>query len=124
MSKIQDRISGRIRTILSHLILREISDPRLQHITVTDVEIDPELQYARIFVNALGEEERQQEVMKALRHASSYLRREVGSRMRLRKAPELHFIWDTSLERGERLNRLIDHLDIPPEEKSDHADDE
>lgn len=116
MSIKQDRIAGRIRTILSELILREISDPRLQHITVTDVEIDPELQYARIFVNALGEEERQKEVMQALRHANSYLRREVSSRMRLRKAPELHFIWDESLERGERIRRLLDNLEIPPED--------
>jgi len=110
----QDRVAGRIRQILSVLILRDVADPRLQGLTITEVEIDPELMYARVYVNALGEEERQPEVMKALRQAKGYLRREVGQRVRLRKTPDLSFVWDASLDRVERINALIRDLDIPP----------
>ncbi|MBE0689976.1 MAG: 30S ribosome-binding factor RbfA [Anaerolineae bacterium] len=110
----QDRVAGRIRQILSVLILREVADPRLQGLTITEVEIDPELMYARVYVNALGDEARQSEVMKALRQAKGYLRREVGQRVRLRRTPDLMFIWDASLDRVERINALIHDLDIPP----------
>ncbi len=115
----QARISGRIRKILSELLLREVSDPRLAGITITDVELDPELQYARIKVNALGEEERSDEVMFALEHAKGFLRREIAKRVRLRKAPDLTFHWDASLERGERINKLISSLEIPPPDPMD-----
>ncbi len=117
MSKIkQERTSGHIRKILSQLILREVADPRLQGITITDVELDPELLFAKVYVNALGEEERQPEVMFALEHAKGFLRREVAKRVRLRKAPELLFRWDESLQRGERIDALLANLDIPRDE--------
>lgn len=109
----QDRLSERIQTILSELLLREVADPRLQHITVTGVALDAELMYARVFINALGDESRQDEVMTGLSRAKGFLRREVASRLRVRNAPDLIFKWDRTLERGERLNRLIDSLDIP-----------
>lgn len=116
MSKIkQERTSGQIRKILSQLILRDVSDPRLHGVTVTDVEIDPELLFAKVYVNALGEEDRQPEVMLGLEHAKGFLRREVARRVRLRKAPELIFKWDESLERGERIDAILAGLDIPRE---------
>ena len=115
MSIKQDRVAGRIRTILSELLHREVADPRLQGVTITNVEIDPELLYARVYVNALGDEERQPEVMAGLSRANGFLRREVGAHMKLRKTPELHFIWDASLEHAERINRLLESIDIPLE---------
>jgi ribosome-binding factor A len=119
----QDRMAGRIRTILSELLLREVSDPRLHGITVTEVELDPELQYARVYVNALGEEERRDEVMEGLKRANGFLRREVGSRVRLRKTPELHFLWDERLERVERINQILSEIHIPPAEEPPADDD-
>ena len=62
--------------------------------------------------------------MKGLRSASGFLRREVGKRVRLRITPELHFHWDKTLERGERLNQLITSLDIPPAEEEDLSEDD
>ena len=123
MSIKQDRTEERIRVILSELLLREIADPRLQGITVTEVTLDPELKFADIYVNALGDESRQDEVMEGLNRAKGFLRREVGRSIRLRSVPELHFHWDVTLERGERLNQLISSLDIPPEDPQE-ADDE
>ena len=123
MSIKQDRTEERIRVILSELMLREIADPRLQGITVTEVTLDPELKFADIYVNALGDESRQDEVMAGLDRAKGFLRREVGKSIRLRSVPELHFHWDVTLERGERLNQLISSLDIPPEDPQE-TDDE
>lgn len=123
MSIKQDRMEERIRAILSDLMLREIADPRLQNITITEVTLDPELKFADVYVNALGDESRQDEVLAGLERAKGFLRREVGKRIRLRSVPELHYHWDVTLERGERLNQLISSLDIPPEEPQD-TDDE
>lgn len=123
MSFKQERVSGRIRKILSQLILREVADPRLHGITITDVELDPELLFAKVYVNALGEEEREPEVMIGLEHAKGFLRREVARRVRLRKAPELTFHWDASLERSERINTLLASLDIPPQDTVTETDD-
>jgi ribosome-binding factor A len=125
MSLKQERMAERIRAILSELMLREISDPRLQGVTVTEVRLDPELVYASVYVNALGDEERREEVLAGLDRAKGFLRREVGQRVRLRITPELHFYWDTTLEYGERMNRILDALDIPPDVPSeeDEKDD-
>ncbi len=112
----QGRMSERIQTILSELLRREVSDPRLHNVTITEVQLDPEMVVARIYVNALGDETRQTEVLTGLKRASGFLRREVGKRVRLRSTPELHFMWDTTLEYGERINRLIDGLVIPPDD--------
>lgn len=112
----QNRMNERIRLILSELLLREVSDPRLQGVTVTEVSLDGELKYADVYVNALADEDREEEVMTALKSANGYLRREVGKRIRTRHTPELHFYWDTTLEYGERINQILDSLDIPDDD--------
>ncbi len=119
MSIKRDRMNERIRVILSELLLREVADPRLQNITVTEVTLDPELMFANVYVNALGDESRQDDVLSGLERAQGFLRREVGKRVRLRSVPELHFHWDLTLERGERINQLLANLDIPPAEDAD-----
>lgn len=122
----QERLAGRIRVILTELLHREVGDPRLQGITITEVKIDPELMFARVMVNALGEEDRREEVLAGLKSANSFLRREVAQRVRVRVAPQLHFQWDEGLERSERVLRLFDNLDIPPappEEDEDATSD-
>lgn len=115
----QERMNDRIRLILSELLLAEVKDPRLTGVTVTDVELDRELQFARIYVNALGAEEREAEVMAGLESAKGFLRREVGARVRLRRTPELRFLWDRSLAYADRVSRLLDALDIPPADEGD-----
>lgn len=124
MSIKQERIAGRIRQILSQLLLREVSDPRLQGITVTQVDIDIELTFARVYVNALGEEDRQQEILQALGHAKGFLRREVGKRLQLRTTPDLAFVWDGRFDRAEQIEQLIASLDIPPEPTPEKTNDD
>lgn len=116
MSLKQNRMNERIRAILSELLLREISDPRLQSVTVTEVSLDGELMYADVYVNALGDESRQKDVLQGLERANGFLRRELGKHIRTRNTPELHFHWDATLEHGERINQIIDNLDIPDDE--------
>ncbi len=122
MSIKQDRMGDRIRQILSELLLREVADPRLQGVTVTEVTLDPELMFADVYVNALAEESRQPEVMQGLERAKGFLRREVGRRIRLRNTPELIFHWDTTLEHGERMNQIIDSLEIPKPDPDNLSD--
>lgn len=110
----QDRVGERIRAILSELLLREVADPRLKNVTITEVTLDPELMFASVYVNALGDESRQDEVIAALGKAKGFLRREVGKRVRLRILPDFHFHWDERLGRAEHLNKLLSSLDIPP----------
>src|SRR5210317_389526 len=118
MSKIrQERTAEEIRMILSDLLRRDVSDPRLMDLTVTRVLIDRELQHANVYVNALGDESRQKEVMKALEKAGGYFRYELAQRMSLRTVPELHFHWDPTLAYAQEVDEILNNLEIPSEEK-------
>lgn len=123
MSIKQGRVGERIQTILSQLLRKDVSDPRLHNITITEVKLDPELMFADVYVNALGDESREKEVMTGLKSASGFLRREVGKRLQIRNTPELHFHWDVTLERGESMNRLLSSLNIPSAPKQDESDE-
>ncbi len=115
MSKIrQERTAEQIQFILSELFLREVSDPRLIGVTVTQVLIDRELQHANIYVNALGDEEREEEVMAGLASATGFLRGQIAQRLDLRSAPVVRFHWDPRLRYAEEVNDLLDSLEIPP----------
>ncbi len=115
MSKIrQERTAEQIQFILSELFLREVSDPRLIGVTVTQVLIDRELQHANIYVNALGDEEREEEVMAGLASATGFLRGQIAQRLDLRAAPVVRFHWDPRLRYAEEVNDLLDSLEIPP----------
>lgn len=120
MSKIrQQRTADRIHMILSELLLRHLNDPRLLDLTVTEVTIDRELQYADVYVQALGDETRQDDVMMALEKAAGFFRRELSSRMRLRTTPQIHFHWDPRLAHAEEIDKILGELDIPPAGEED-----
>ncbi len=104
------KINERFREELSEMLIREISDPRLTGVSVTDVQIDRELAYANIYVSALEGVERSEEVLQALKHAQGFLRRELAHRVELRTFPRLRFHWDPTFERAEKIERLIASL--------------
>ena len=117
MSKIrQERTAEDIRLIISDLLYRDVSDPRLLDLTITRVIIDRELQHANIYVNALGDETRKNDVMKALEKAGGFFRYELAQRTSLRTVPELHFHWDPTLAYAQEVDELLGSLEIPPEE--------
>ena len=112
-SRRSQRVADLVRAELSLLILTEAHDPDLRPVTVTDVEMPPDLKSARVYFSCLGGEEEREKAAAALHRAAGYLRGEVGRRCRLRHAPELHFVSDRSLERGARIEELLSQV-LPP----------
>lgn len=120
MSKVrQERTAEQIQIILSELFLKEVSDPRLAGITVTEVLIDRELQHANVYVNALGDDEREKEVMAGLESASGFLRSQIAQRLGLRSAPMVKYHWDPRLRYADEVNDLLDSLNIRPAAETD-----
>lgn len=103
-----EQLGDQIRDELSDLMRRELRDPGLTGIvSITEVELTADLKYARAFVSALGGEEERQNAVAALTRAAGFLRRELGKRLHIRHIPELLFLPDESLERGDRILGLI-----------------
>jgi ribosome-binding factor A len=106
-----DRVAEQIRRDLVDL-LRQVKDPRVAQllplVTITDIEVTADYAHAKVFYTSLAGEERASEVAKGLAHAAGFLRRELGRRLHIHHIPELHFVFDASVERGTRLSQLID----------------
>jgi len=122
----QKRVAERIQAEISELIQREMNDPRLALVTVTVVTVDRELAHADVFVSTVGDEARQQEVIQVLNGAKGYIRREIGSRVRLRYTPQIMFYWDSSPEKAEHVSQLLDEIKAaaPPSEAEASGDDD
>ena len=118
----QERAAQLIQNILSTLLMTEVTDPALGDVTVTGVKVDREIEYADIYVHSMDDRD---EGMAGLDRASGFLRRELAARTRFRKTPVLHFHWDVAIEHGERIDALLDSLDIhPPSEEKPASDDD
>jgi ribosome-binding factor A len=101
------RIADRIRQDLSEMLIREVSDPRLHLIYITDVKVDRELAFADVYVSALEGSARSADVLAGLESASGYLRRTLASRFELRSFPRLRFHWDPTPENADHIERLL-----------------
>jgi ribosome-binding factor A len=110
MSKRTEQIAELIKETVSELIQRELKDPRLGFITVTRAEVSPDLKHAKIFFSVLGDETAKAESLKALKHASHYLRRELAHKITLRYTPELFFHFDAAMEHSDKIQRLLQEL--------------
>jgi ribosome-binding factor A len=104
------RIADRIRQDLSEMLIREISDPRLRQIFITDAKVDRELAFADIYVSAVEGLARSAEVLEGLEHASGYLRHKLAARIELRTFPRLRFHWDPTPENADHIERLLADL--------------
>jgi len=104
------RIGDRIRQDLSEMLIREISDPRLYQIFITDAKVDRELAFADIYVSAVEGSARSAEILDGLEHASGFLRHELAARIQLRVFPRLRFHWDPTPENADRIERLLADL--------------
>ena len=103
----KDRVSEQIRRELAELIRTELKDPRIGMISITDVEVTADYAHAKIFFSSLAGSENLTAVMTGLEKASGFLRRELGKRISIHTTPQLHFVFDHSLERGADLSKLI-----------------
>ena len=115
------RVAEQIRRALAELIRLEVKDPRVGFITLTDVEITPDYAHAKVFFTSMKGEEGLDEILTGLRRASGFLRRELGKRVRIHTLPELHFHYDSSVERGSRMSQLIDQ--VVRDDDARHKDD-
>ena len=106
------RINEEIQRELSGL-MRSLKDPRLQSglLTITHVDTTPDLRYSRIFVSALDKSQ-EKEMMKGLKSAAGYLRRELGSALKLRYTPELQFVADDSIQQGAHILEMLRNPEI------------
>jgi ribosome-binding factor A len=102
-----DRLAHELKNEVSNLIARELRDPRLGFATVTEAKVSPDLSHARIYVSVLGSTEEQRTTLAALNRASGFLRRALGTRLKLRKSPQITFTLDQTIERGARMTRII-----------------
>jgi ribosome-binding factor A len=104
------RISERIREELSDLLIKQVNDPRLAGVSITDVEVDRELAFANIYFSAIEGSERAAEIKDGFQHAQGFLRAELSHRINLRVFPRLRFHWDPTFERAERIEQLFTEL--------------
>jgi len=110
-----DRVNELLRTEISHLIAREIKDPRVAGvISITEVAASSDLRSARVYVSVMGPESARQSALEGIRSAASFLRRELRERVNLRHTPHMSFVLDDSIEEGDRILRLMD--DLSPEQ--------
>jgi ribosome-binding factor A len=101
------RVADEIREQVSVMLAREVHDPGIGFVTITRVEMTPDLQLARIFYTSLGSEAERRGTARALRRATPFLRHQVGLRLRLRRVPVLEFRFDKSIENQERVEQLL-----------------
>jgi ribosome-binding factor A len=106
-----DRIGEQIRETLSQLLSRgAVHDPGIGFITITRVQVTPDLQQARVFYSSLGDAEARKNTAKALDRATPFMRRHIGSNIRLRRVPELEFRFDESVGHQDRIEQIIREL--------------
>jgi len=118
----QGRVGDRVREELSTLLRRELRDPRVGFVSVTDVEMSPDLRHARVYVSVLGSDA--EESLRALNHAAPFLRRALAQSAGLRFTPQLRFLLDASLDQGQRVDELLDEVlphDEPPVDEEPDA---
>jgi ribosome-binding factor A len=105
------RVGDQIRVEISDLLARAVQDPGIGFLTVTHVKVTPDLQQARVYYTTMGDERARRETQRALDRATPFLRRQLGGRLRLRRVPELQFFFDESIERQDRIERILQEIE-------------
>ena len=105
------RVGDQLRAELSDLLAREVHDPGIGFLTITHVKVTPDLQVARVYYTTLGDEKARRDTARALGRATPFLRRQIGSRLRLKRVPQLEFFFDESIERGDRIERILHDIE-------------
>jgi len=116
----RDRVSGLLRRELAVLIQRELKDPKVGFVGVSDVEVTRDLSLAKVYVTHYDPQQAA-ESLKALNRSSGFLRARLGEMLRMRVIPELRFLHDDSVERGERIDRLIEAATHPEHEVTEES---
>jgi ribosome-binding factor A len=112
-----DRVADQIRGELALLLAREVHDPGVGFVTLTRVQVTPDLQLARVYYTTLGDEKARRSSEQALGRATPFLRRQIGARLRLKRTPEIAFIYDDSIAGQDRIEQILNDL------RTEHDDD-
>jgi len=126
-----DRVADQIRSELASLIAREVHDPGIGFVTLTRVQVTPDLQLARVYYTSIAtsapgasDANARKSTAKALERAAPFLRRRIGQTLRLRRAPELEFHYDESIAGQERIEQLLNEIHAAHDQPRDDGDDQ
>src|SRR3989441_6559987 len=111
-----DRVGDQIRSEIASLLARDVHDPGIGFVTITRVQVTPDLQQARVYYTALGDDKARRSTARALDRAAPFLRRQIGSRLRLKRVPELEFLYDESIAGQDRIEQLLNEIRSSPGE--------
>jgi ribosome-binding factor A len=103
-------VADQLRAEISDLLTREVHDPGIGFLTITHVKVTPDLQVARLYYTTLGDARARRETERALQRVTPFLRRHLGRRLRLKRVPELEFFFDEAIERGDRVERILQEI--------------
>lgn len=104
-----DRIASNLVKEISYILMTEIKDPDIKFVTITDCKITNDLSYAKVYYTVLNEEKKE-EIGKALKNAAGFIRKELFNRVDIRTMPELNFIYDESIAYGKRIETMIEQI--------------
>ncbi len=105
-----NRVAEEIKKEITQMLREEIKDPRIGFVTVTGAEVTPDIRYAKVFVSIYGDDDTKVQSMQALDKAKGFVRSELGKRIRLRYTPEVTFRFDSSIEYGARIMKLLEEV--------------
>lgn len=106
-----DRVADLIKAEISDILLKQVRDPRIRHVTITDVKLSDDLRQAKIYFVPMGSDAASNETKNGLVRATGFLKRELGKRLQLRYVPDMNFIFDRSFEYGDRIERLLSEIE-------------
>lgn len=112
-----ERFSALIKEDVSDILKREVSDPRIDFVSITDVTLSPDLKDAKIFVSIFGDQEKKEQAMQGLSSATGFIRSKLAQLLETRSAPVIHFVRDDSIERGSRVLSLLSQLNKSDDKK-------
>lgn len=119
-----DRVAEQIRSEIALMLSREVHDPGIGFVTLTRVHLSPDLQQARVLYTLLGDDKARANTAKALQRAAPFLRRQLGSRLRLKRAPELRFQYDDSVAGQDRIEQLLNEIHAEEVTRQANEDDD
>ena len=116
-----ERVADLLREEIIQIVGYELEDPRVTPVTVTDVRLSENLKALRVYVTVAGDEAEHKAAMSALRHATPYVRKQLGLSLNLNRVPEIHFVRDKVEEEGERVDKLLAEIEQQWEERKDEG---
>jgi len=110
MSIRTEQVKSLLKTEISDIIRRQVNDPRIGFVTITDAEVTSDLHYAKVYVSVLGSDEEKKKTFDALQSASRFIRNEFGNRVKMKTIPEITFVPDHAIDHGARMFELLERI--------------